>query len=135
MRFISHAIVRTLSDLPIIINQDVKFEYLYIKDCLKIIEVFIRKPAEFSNYNLGTGQPIQLTEIAELIKTTLGTKNEIIVKTPGLGNEYTCSNDRLMRFLGKDFYFTPLEASIRELAGWYDKNFYHLNQDWIKNPC
>jgi len=128
-RFISNAIVRTLHDLPIIINQDVKFDYLYVKDCVRIMHAFIDQIPLFSHYNLGTGEPIQLSEIAEVVKKVLGTHNKIVIKNSGLGHEYTCNNDRLKEFLGKNFRFTPLEEAVREMAAWINKSTLQIHRN------
>lgn len=134
IRFISYVILRVLFDLPIIINQDVVFDYLYVDDFIRILNEFIDRPAEYSNYNIGGGQPMKLTAIAELIKSVLGSKQAIIVRNSGLGNEYSGNIDRLKSFLGKEFNFTPLPDAIKKLSNWYESQLNHLNKDYILNP-
>lgn len=134
MRFISNAIVRTLFDLPITINQDVVFDYLYVKDCIRIIKEFVLNSAPFSDYNIGSGIPIKLTEIAEVVKKVLNSSNDIIVKQKGMGQEYSCNIERLKSFLPSDFQFTPLAKAIEELSQWYIANMNSLNKDWILAP-
>jgi UDP-glucose 4-epimerase len=120
LRFISNAITRTLVGLPIVIKQNVEFDYLYINDFLKIINEFIKRPAAYSNYNITTGQPVTLLEIAEIIREVLGNKQEIVIQESGLGNSYTGSNTRLRGFLEPNFEFTPMKQAIEELAVWYE---------------
>ncbi|MCH9634296.1 MAG: GDP-L-colitose synthase [Chlamydiae bacterium] len=134
MRFISNAIVRALSKLPIIINNDIKFDYVFIDDFIRILDTFIHHDAEYSNYNIGTGRSLFLTEIAEEIKKILGNQVEIIVKSKTLNYEYTCSNERLSSFLGSQFQFTPLRTGLQKMIHYYSTNINNLNIDWIKTP-
>ncbi|MGD9153188.1 MAG: NAD(P)-dependent oxidoreductase [Gammaproteobacteria bacterium] len=133
-RFISSAILRTLYGLPIVINQDVKFDYLHIDDLIKIICYFINNLPEYSHYNIGFGSSVKLTEIAEIVRKVLGGHNDIIVKNPGIGSEYSCDNNRLLDFIGRNFKFTSLQDGIKNLAQWYEKRLESLNKDWILNP-
>lgn len=134
-RFISSAIVQTLLGLPIRMNQDVVFDYLYIKDFISILKKFIEVPAEFSHYNVGSGVTYKLSEIAEMVRWVAGSRNDIIIKNEQLGAEYSCNIDRLKGFLGNDFKFTPLVDAIRELYQWYEARIESLNKEWILNPC
>lgn len=130
-RFISNAIVRTLFGLPIVLHQNVEFDYVYIHDFLKILDEFIHRPAFYSNYNITTGNPVTLLEIAETIKDLVGNKQKIIVKKPGMGSTYTGANQRLKNFLSPSFQFTPLKEAILELANWYQTHMSALNRDWV----
>ena len=122
VRFISYAIIQSLLKMPININQNVEFDYLYIKDLTRIIKEFIHRPAIFHSYNVTTGVPITLLEIVELIREVTGIPQEITIKKQGLGASYTGSNQRLLSFLGPDFQFTPIKKSIEEFVLWHEKN-------------
>ena len=67
VRFISNAICRSISGLPITLRQDVYFDYVYINDFLKIVEYFIKNKPKHNFYNVGCGKPISLLNIAEKI--------------------------------------------------------------------
>lgn len=134
VRFVSNAIVRTLFNLPIIINQNIEFDYIYVNDCIKIIREFITRPASYANYNITTGEPLLLSDIAEIVRDILNTKQNVIVKNTIVDSFYSGSNQRLRNFLGSHFKFTPIRIAIKELAEWYSLHLHTLNKDWIFNP-
>lgn len=131
LRFISNALVRALSGLPIIINQNVEFDYVYIDDFLKILNEFIQRPGKFSNYNITSGSPVTLVEIAEIIIGLLGNNIKINLKNSKNGYSYTGSNKRLSEFMGSTFQFTPIKDSIERLAYWYQARLESLTPEWI----
>ena len=45
LKFITNSIVKNLFKLPIIINQNVYFDYMYIDDLIKIVDYFINNDA------------------------------------------------------------------------------------------
>lgn len=124
-RFISNAIVNNLKGLPITLNQNVFFDYVYIDDFIKIINYFINHKAKNKFYNSGTGNKIDILTIAKKINLIADRKLKIIVKNKGLNNEYTCDSKRLTSELSK-FKFTPFDDSLKELYTWY-------KEVWKKN--
>jgi UDP-glucose 4-epimerase len=120
-RFISYAIVRSLQQLPIVINQNVEFDYLYVNDFIKLLYLFLEKPAEYSNYNITAGMPLTLHYIAEQVKEILNNPHAIEVKNPEIGPAYSGDNQRLLNFIGDDFKFTNLTVAIKNLAEHYQK--------------
>lgn len=118
IRFISNAICRALYGMPIIIRQNLLFDYVYVNDLARIIEYFIEHWPKEKFYNVGRGEPVELLSLAQMVKTAAGGSPEIIVKNPGLGKEYTCQNSLLMNEL-KDFKFVSYEQAISELYGFY----------------
>lgn len=121
LRFISEAICRNILGLPIIINQNVIFDYLYIDDLVRIIDFFIRNNTKEKCFNVGTGKRIELITIAKLINQIAGKKSKIIIKKKGLQNEYTCNNDLLLKTM-KNVTFTDFKASLIELYEYYLTN-------------
>lgn len=117
-RFISNAVINNLNGLPITMNQNVFFDYVYIDDFVKIIDYFISHKAKHKFYNSGTGNKIDILTIADKINKISDKKSKIEVKNTGLNNEYTCDNSRLMKEL-KRFSFTNFDKSLRELYKWY----------------
>ncbi len=117
-RFISNAIVNNLKGLPIILNQNVFFDYLYINDFVRIVDYFINHKAKHKFYNIGTGKKIDILTIANKINKIADKKSKIKVKNTGLNNEYTCDNSKLMNEL-KKFSFTDFDKSLKELYDWY----------------
>ncbi|MCG2712469.1 MAG: NAD-dependent epimerase/dehydratase family protein [Candidatus Omnitrophica bacterium] len=129
-RFISNSILKNLLGLPITIRQNVNFEFLYVNDLVRIIEHFINNDAKYKAYNIATGKPVDLVSIADKINEISKNPTEVIVCNPGLNNEYTADNTRLMEEL-KDFKFTPIEKSIQQLYEWYKDNLNSLDVDSV----
>ena len=77
-RFISNAICRNLLGLPIAINKDVYFDYVYINDFVRIVDYFISNDVGYKFYNIGIGKPINLLTIAEKINKNAEMKSKII---------------------------------------------------------
>lgn len=118
LRFISYAICRNILGLPIIINQNVVFDYLYVNDLVKIIDFFIRNDPKEKFFNIGCGKGIDLLTIAKNINEIAEKKSPIIIKKKGLQNEYTCDNSLLLKTL-KDFKFTDFKTTLKELYNYY----------------
>lgn len=116
-KFISNSIVKNLFKLPIVINQNVKFDYMYINDCVKIVELFLSNRPKHNMYNLTTGTTIDLVTIANNINKISDFKSEIIVKNPGLGTEYSGDNSRLQKEI--NFKFSPFDSALKELYQYY----------------
>ena len=70
-RFISNSICKALYNLPITINQNVYFDYLYVNDFVKILEYFITIKPKFKTYNVGSGRKMDLKSIAYIINKAL----------------------------------------------------------------
>ncbi|OGK26092.1 sugar epimerase [Candidatus Roizmanbacteria bacterium RIFCSPLOWO2_01_FULL_37_12] len=126
-RFISNSIIKNLLKMPIVINQNVVFDYLYINDLVKIVGYFISHKPKYKIFNLTSGKKIDLLSIAKLINSVGEFKSEIKILNKGLNNEYTASNNRLLKEL-TGFKFTPHRDTIKELYNWY-KNRMHLNEN------
>jgi len=120
-RFISNAIVNNIKGLPITINQNVFFDYIYIDDFVKIVDYFISHNVKQKFYNIGTGIKIDLKTIAKKIIKISGKKSRIIIKNNGFNNEYTCNNERLVNKI-KSIKFLEFEVSLKILYKWYKTN-------------
>lgn len=130
-KFISNAIVKNLLGLPIIINQNVRFDYLYIEDLVRIVGRFIGRDSKYSHYNVTTTESIDLVGIAELINRIGDKQSEINILNPGLNDEYTGSNNRLLSEF-PDLSFTPYESAIRGLYSYYRDSLSVLDLDSVK---
>lgn len=129
IRFISNAICKTLFDLPITLKQNRKFDYIYIHDLVRIIELFILNDIKDKSYNITPDNSISLLEIAEMVRNISGKYDlPIFVMQEGMGIEYSGDNERLdVEF--NDFKFTQIKQSIAELYAFYDNNKGNLNRD------
>ncbi len=126
-RFISNAIVNNIKGLPITINQNVFFDYVYIDDFIKIIDYFINNNAKKIFYNIGTGKKIDILTIAQLINSISKKQSKIIIKNKGLNKEYTCNNKNLINEY-KGVKFKDFDLSLKELYNWYQKNKLHYEK-------
>lgn len=116
--FISGCCCKVLKKIPITIRQNVFFDYMYIDDFCAIVRWFIDNTPVFHTYNVVTGKKIDLITIANLVKRLAQVDVPIYVCKPGLANEYTASNLRLLNEMG-DITFTDMQQSISELLKYY----------------
>jgi UDP-glucose 4-epimerase len=117
-RFISKALLESLSGKTITIYQNVKFDYVYIDDFVKIIEWFVQNNSNCHFYNIGRGYPISLLSIAKKINKIKPVDIKVLKR--GLANEYSCDNNLLIKEL-KKFKFSDLDYSLTQLFHWYEK--------------
>jgi UDP-glucose 4-epimerase len=127
VRFISNACCRALRGLPIVVRQDVVFDYLYIKDLAKITDWFIENDARDKAYNVCSGRAVPLTEIARqvaLVSTEISgfeASPRVAVLSEGMGREYSADNSRMLTEMG-GYQFWDLQDSIRDLYAWYQQH-------------
>ena len=119
-RFISKACCCAIMDLPIIINQNVVYDFLYIDDLARIVKWFIENKMREQAYNVCSGQALDFKTLAEKVAGISGKKLKIIIKSETT-REYSGDNSRLMAEL-KDFKFSPIDESINSLYQWYSAN-------------
>ena len=117
-RFISNNIYRLLCDMDISINRNVYFDYLYVSDFCRIVEMLLDKAPKHRSYNVCNGTPVDLLTLAEIIRNVDGREKPITVKEDGLGPEYTGNNFLLLNEFGP-FSFTPHEIAVKEMYHWY----------------
>lgn len=130
LKFISNAIVKNIFNFPIVIKQNVYFDYLYINDLVEIIDLFINKQTQYKTYNVVTGKIIDLFAISRIINEQSTFKSKIKILHKGFNKEYTASNNRLIEEIGQ-FKFTSLKTSIEDLYKWYQDNINLVNKDKI----
>ena len=125
VRFISNACCRALRGLPIVLRQDIVFDYLYVKDLVKLTMWFIENDARRKAYNACTGRPVAISELARVIARVSaqvsGRNPGVSVLTEGIGPEYSADNSRMLTEMGGGYRFWDLEASIRDLYAWYER--------------
>ena len=125
VRFISNACCRAVKGLPIALRQDIVFDYLYIKDLVKITRWFIENNGRHKAYNVSTGRPVALTELARVIARVSaqvsGRNPDISVMAEGMGPEYSADNSRMLTEMG-GYQFWDLEGAISDLYSWYGAN-------------
>lgn len=120
-RIISNICYLAVMNLPIIIEQNKFYDFLYIDDLTKIVKWFIGNNPKKKVYNVCTANTIDFKTIAKKIVKISGKKLDAKIKTKGLGLEYSGDSTRLLNEL-KDFKFTPIDLSMKYLYNWYDQN-------------
>jgi GDP-L-fucose synthase len=89
-------IIKCISEKrPIELRQNARFDYLYVDDVAQVMRFFINNTPKFKAYNLCSGQPIMLSDIAREVRRQMNVDVPIVFKSNGMGNEYTGSNARL----------------------------------------
>jgi UDP-glucose 4-epimerase len=127
IRFVSNAICKSLLDLPITLRQNRTFSYLYVNDLGPIVERFLAGGHAEAAYNVVPDWTDDLYELAERVKARSGNELPILVGAPGNGLPYCANNERLRRALPA-LTFTPVDAAIDDLYGWYAANLSAVNR-------
>lgn len=128
-RFISNTIVRMLFNLPIEIQSDKWFGYLYIDDLVKVISWFIdhKNKCKFNTFNVSP-QCYRLSDIASLVNRIMATNIPISIKASA--NMYYCGNSDKLKKTTK-IEFEPIYVSILKLIEYYKKTIYTIDKDTI----
>lgn len=118
-RFITNNICKGLCGLDFSLNMNMRFDYLYVNDFIRILELFLIKDPRHRNYNICTSQPYEFLELAELIREVHGDPSKgIVVGKEGMKPEYSGDNSRFIDEFGS-FEFTDMKKSISELHKWF----------------
>lgn len=127
IRFISNAICKALSGLPITLRQNRTFSYLYVDDLGPIVERFLVRDHPDASYNVVPDWTNDLDDLAERIRQRARSDLPVIVKEAGNGLAYTASNRRL-RSAMPDVRFNTMDAAIDDLYGWYAANLRSIDR-------
>lgn len=119
VRFLSNACARAVWDLPIVIRQNVRFDYLDVEDLGWILESFLKSTPRHRSYNVASGRSWELKTLAEKVVEASGKPLEIVIRNSGMGTEYSADNSRLLAEI-PDFHFREMNDSIARLYRWYD---------------
>jgi GDP-L-fucose synthase len=117
VRYLSNACCRAVWDLPVILNRRSMFDYLDVADVADIVNWFLTAQPQHRAYNLCSGAPSDLRDLADHVVRASGKDLAVIVKQDGWGAEYSGSNERLMAEL--PLRLRPIGDSVRELYAWY----------------
>jgi nucleoside-diphosphate-sugar epimerase len=120
VRFISNACCRALKGLPIVLRQEILLDYLYVKDLVKITTWFIENNARHKAYNVCTGRPMALSELARVIGRISGRNPNVSIMNEDLGPEYSADNSRMLMEMD-GYQFWDLQDSISNLYAWYER--------------
>jgi len=118
VRFLSNACCRAVWDLPVVIRQNVYFDYLDVSDLVRVLDHFLTGTFRYRQYNVATGCPVDLRTLAAEVIEVSGKPLEVVVRKEGLDSEYTAANRRLMSEIPV-FRFRERKESIARLYEWY----------------
>lgn len=113
-KFLTHVIRCCLKKEPITIRQNCMFDYMQVNDLAKIISFIINHDMHYHDYNVCTGKPISLLDIAYQIRDELKSESPVVVMKDGMNKEYTGSNRRLLEELPSSFLFTTIKDGIKQ---------------------
>ncbi|MBQ61200.1 MAG: NAD-dependent dehydratase [Gammaproteobacteria bacterium] len=117
-RFISNNICRVLAGKGISINKNMLFDYLYVDDFSRMLEIFVNNDSQQKSYNICTSDPIDFLTYAAIIRDVDGGDLTIDVKQEGMNTEYSGDNSQFLQEFG-NFDFTDPKIAIAELYDWY----------------
>lgn len=131
IRFISNMICKSIFELPLTIKQNKKFDYIWIDDFIKILDIFIeREDFKYKSYNITPDNSVELVNLAQIVLKISRKSLPIIVKNNEIGLEYSGDNTRLKKEIGK-FQFTKFDDSIEKLYNWYLSIKNDINQEFL----
>jgi UDP-glucose 4-epimerase len=131
VRFISNACARVVKGLPIVIRQNVKFDYLYVSELAGLVAWFLDHEPRQKAYNVCRGEAYSLAELAEMVAAATGRNPEVIVRNRTLAPEYSADNTRMLEEMG-GFRFRGVGDCIRELYQWYEAHADLIGVDQLK---
>lgn len=124
-RFPSYAVIQNLKHEPIVINQNVIFDYLYINDLCKIVEAFIKNFPKHRVINVTPTQSVSLFDIAQIVNKISGYNVPVNFKKAGLNFEYTGDNSLLLKEL-PELKFTSMEEGLTHLQKYISKSLDYM---------
>ena len=119
VRFISNACARVVKGLPIVIRQNVAFDYLYVEELAKLTAWFFEHGPRHEAYNVCRGRTYTLLELARMVAAASGRNPEIIVRSESMGPEYSGDNTRMLGEIG-GYKFREMRECVGELYQWYN---------------
>ncbi len=102
-----------LAKEPVVLNQNVKFDFLFIDDFCKVVEYFINHPTKEKFINVTPTESIEIVDLAKIVNDFSNYKSEVIIKNPGMNREYTGDNSKLLNLI-KDFKFTSYKDGMKK---------------------
>jgi len=124
-RVIYNLCIRAINHMELIVKDNHKYDFLYIKDLVKIVDKFLHKEElMYHDYNVCSGKVIDFIEIAKIVKKISGEDSLNIKVENDNGMYYGGNNERMISEIGK-IEFTPIEESIESVYKWiYDNKLY-----------
>lgn len=110
------------------LQRDCIFSFVDIDDVAAFIEFAICHDLKHHDYNLTSGKPYRLSEIAKMIREMVNPDLKITFATEGLNKEYTGSDVRWRKEFPQR---TPILDSLRKIYDHLSKNRYSIDIETI----
>lgn len=112
--FLSHLCRCTQEGRPLTIRQECLFDFISVDDIMSPLRWMLENQPKYHDYNLCSGRPVLLSEIAKMVREISGKDLEIVFLKQGKNMEYTGSCERLKK------EYTYQTASLKtEIKGFY----------------
>ncbi|MBQ8173029.1 MAG: NAD-dependent epimerase/dehydratase family protein [Mailhella sp.] len=113
-RLPAYVLSRCMANEDILLNQNVVFDFLYVKDLCRIIRRFIEGGIQEKFVNACPVESISIRELAELAVSFFPDfTGQICFRNEGMGKEYTGSNN-LLHTLLPEFSFTSYREGLTD---------------------
>ncbi len=117
-KFISNLCCKAVYDLPLTVRQNCMFDFLYVEYLPPIVIWFLEHSPKYHDYNVCTGEPIDLVSIAHTVLECAEKDLPILVARDGWNLAYTGDCSRLAAEYGP---LQPhnLKTAISDLYAYY----------------
>jgi len=106
--------------LPIEVGQDSLFDYLWVGDVTRAVVSCAERDLKLPSYNVCSGVPRRLVELAELVREASGKDLPIRVLRPGLGRAYGGDPEAFRDATG--WSPSSLPDKVAGLYAWYEEH-------------
>ena len=128
-KFISNCIVKKLLGQSLVLNRNARYDYTYIDDFLQVVDSFMLAETKERDYNVCSGYPIELLEIARIIEQLDENVRPVEVIQPQLGNEYSGNNARMRQVHDREFM--SMQDSVKLLYKYYENELKSIDVESI----
>jgi UDP-glucose 4-epimerase len=130
-RFISNTAAKALLGIPIVVRQDVVFDYLWVGDLADVVREMLRaRSRPFTDANVTPTAPISLAEIVDLVGAAVGRGLDVSFEIAGRNCEYTGDNSRLRAAL-PGLRFTSYAEAVARMVEHFRARLDTLDRDAI----
>lgn len=131
-KFISNLCCKAAYDLPLTVRRNCMFDFLYVGDLAPIVIWFLEHTPRYHDYNVCTGQPVDLVSIAKTVQEISEKELPIVVAKEGWNLAYTADNGRLAEEMG-GIRLRPMRDTVSELYEYYFAHRADIPYDELKN--
>lgn len=131
-KFISNLCCKAVYGLPLTVRQNCMFDFLYIDDLAPVVIWFLEHEPKFHDYNVCTGQPVDLVSIAKMVLGVSGKRLPLEMARSGWNLPYTASAARLEAEMGCVRLHSMREA-VTELYQYYHTHRNEIPLDELKD--